>query len=56
MFNHVIESMKNLLNKPDEKRVLERVSVNFDLARSKTFTSNFINIFLRIKIIKKEER
>ena len=35
------------LNKPDGILVLEleRATVNFDLARSKTFTSNFISMF-----------
>lgn len=34
-----------IFHQPDGRRVLERVTVNFDFARSKTFTSNFINIF-----------
>ncbi len=33
------------MNKPDGILVLECATVNFDLARSKTFTSNFISMF-----------
>jgi len=44
MFDLIIRSIRNMFNKPDGIPLLERVIVNFDLARSNTFTSNFISI------------